>query len=539
MEQSKLFSLEKVIYLISLLLLTVVMYNYSPSPNDGITDDKKYYQQANTLKKHGIFKGFTVLKNQYLERQDPNIDDSSPRGHHPLRIGRILLHRSFLAIDSGLFSGTYVSLLFYILLGILCYWFLSLYWSERRALAVSLLVSLAPMLMGFSARALMETQHYFLMMLALFSAINYAHYPNKKNIAVLVLALFLNLAWKETSALFFPFFIGILIVSKWVYNKEIDYKHIAAAIFIPPIVLLLCHSIIFGLGDLYEIVTYQSNRHLFNERADYHVKSKNGPWYQYFVDFFILSPVVSILFFLGVGFFIARLNGKKIFADKNHQDINSLIFIAFLAYSFGVFSLLIKHVRYGIFLDFVYRFFAVSFIFGIAKQLFDGRKYFWPFIIGAMLIVIGSDLKQYHHFFVDLRLKNVWSRTILEAESFFKTMPKKKKKNNQNSAPKEDTDKETQQDQIGVLNKNALSSYNQKDYVKSIELATESVQLDRNSAFPYFILCNSYYKIQENAIAKVNCQKYASFDFSTLPESNRRAAEKRLRKVEKVLEALE
>lgn len=523
----KILSFERLAYCIGLLLLTLIVYNFSPNPDDGITDDHRYYRQATAIEKYGVFDGFDYLAKKHVEEHKPDLKDSTPQGHHPLRIGQILVHRTFLLVDSTIFAGTYVSVFFYFLLGVLCYWFLSLYWKERKTLAIASLVLIGPLLMGFSARAIMETQHYFMMLLALFSAINYIHYPNKKNIVLFILALFLNLVWKETSALFFPFFIGIVFVSKWIYNKDIDYKHIAAFIFIPPIMVLVCYFILFGYDNLQKIVITHANIHLFNERGAYHVKSKNGPWYQYFVDFFMLSPVVSIFFFLGVGYFIANLKGRNIFESKNRQDINAVIFFAFLVYAFGVFALLIKHVRYAIFLEFVYRFFAVSFIFELGKQLFEGRKYFWPTIFACVLLVGATDLRQYHHFFVKSRMTDVWNVNLAKAEKFFQ-LNRKKNKN-----VKKDTSAV-----ISSLHKKSLRAYNNDHYTQSVKLANEALEMQDNS-FSYFMLCQSYYSLNKFELANENCLKYKNYNFDSLPDKNKKWVKQRLKKVNKFLELIE
>ena len=189
--------------------------------------------------------------------------------------------------------------------------------------------------------------------------------------------------------------IGMLFFGKMFYNNSITYKQIVVAALVPFFVLLLLYIFIFGFQNLLDIATYQIERHLINKRAEYHLKDKNGPWFQYIVDFFILSPTTSILFFLGVGYLFAT---DKINLSSR-QNMTLLFLLFFFIYAFGVFALLIKHVRYAIFLGVVYRFFVVLFIINLIQKYITDKGWSLYTLALVMLIVIGLDLKSYQRLF--------------------------------------------------------------------------------------------------------------------------------------------
>lgn len=507
------------VYILLLSISCLIIWNLSPNPSNSITDDKKYLDQATKINRYGVSKGFTVLTKQYLSKQSSTETSSQPKGHHPLRVGRIVLHSAVYSINKSVMSGSYISIAFFVLLGIFIYWWVGKYWSPLETMAICTIVIFSPFLMGYSARALIETQHYFFMLGMLFFFIDFIHKPTNRNLGLFIIITVLSILFKETAGLFFPFFVLGVLAAKLFYNKSISYIQIASIVILVPLLLLCVYVLIFGFQNLYDIITHQTNRHIVNERSQYHIRDKDGPWYQYFLDFFILSPLVSILFFLFVGFFLAKDKDKN-----NIKDVNIICFLAFFVSAFIIFSILIKHVRYAIFLDFIYRFASVSFLFILVTKWVK-EKYQLLAVFSMLMILLVVDMVKYKRFFVDQKLTKVWSRSLFNAEGFFKDRNPSEKLQLHNTF-------------VNYANEH----YEAKKYELAIDYAQKALgyKTTKKDSKVYYILCGGYYNLNQMENAVPLCKKVV--ELSEIPTKNkklRRANNKRAQESKKILTTIE
>jgi len=406
----------KKLYIIPYIIIVCVgiFITFKWAPDDNYyrnTDSNKFFNQAKVVSEYGVFDGFEKLKTDFIAGVSR---DNARRNeyHHPLRYGRILMHAYALRYFPNYDSGKYLQLFSLFLLSLLVAHFLSRYYDDEIAFLTGILIVYSPLILAYAGRPLTEMQHYLVVIFLLFSFINYIKTENRKYALYLILGVIFGIGVKETTVLVYPFFMAGLFVAKLFYKSKIKWLDIALCIVVPGIVLVIIYSTLFGgIGGVIEIAQYQSQKHFVDKHLTFFSESfKAGPWYQYFVDYFVLSPVVSILFLVSVGY---HLREEKI--DPIH-----LIFLVFFAYMFFTLSFLIRHVRYAMSLDFIYRFFTASLLFSLYRSEKLKMSALKPVALAVSVVfIMGLDLKKFKNIFVDQGIARTFIPYLLQAEKFF------------------------------------------------------------------------------------------------------------------------
>jgi|GEM_PF-4796032 len=525
------------------LALIVGLWAFNNVPNWNKGDQERYYHQVEVLQDKGLFGGFDFLATEYVEKAT-DVSDSATQGHHPLRISRILLHRIFHVINPNINSGAYISIFSFVLILILSFWFVSKYWSHERAIMVCLLLLVAPLFLAYSGKALTETLFCFTILASLFSILHYLENPSSTNMIWVVLALFLAISTKEQSLLLYPFFALILLKGKLLFEKEANWGHMAIML-VAPIVLygVLC-AVIFGVSDTMEMVGLQFNRHIVNERTSGHLALKDGPWYRYIVDFMILSPTVSLLFLASLGYYF--YNFKKEFWKE-------YVLIGLFFYTLIAFSLIIKNVRYVLFLEFVYRFFAASMLLLLAKQFMPKN---WKMVAGVgIFLLVASSFLQANYLFRTAKTGNVLSYHLLKAEKFFDPAALETYRNERvddfrverleamtyqmdQTLAKQDGSYKIQATKLGTseaYNMLAMEYLQEKDYQKSVEYAEKSLQYREKSLIAYACLCEGYLHLKKFEKSIQNCEKSLEImpDYPNIKDFLGRAKQRKTELLEK------
>ncbi len=399
-------------YLLIVILSIIITFKWAPDDNYyRNTDSNKFYNQAKVVSEYGVFDGFEKLRVDFIE----GVKRGGPRRneyHHPLRFGRILMHAYALRYFPNYDSGKYLQLTGLFLLTLLIAHFLSRYYDDKIAFLTGILVVFSPLILAYAGRPLTEMQHYLVVIFLLFSFINFVKTENRKYAWYLILGVVFGIGLKETTILVYPFCIAGLFIYKIFLKSKIRWLDIGLCIVVPGIILLAIYAILYGgLSGVIEIAQYQSQKHFVDKHLTFFSESfKAGPWYQYFIDYFILSPVVSILFLVSVGY---HLRNEKV--DPIH-----IIFLIFFAYMFFVLSFLIRHVRYAMSLDFIYRFFAASFILALYRHKKFNLGMLKPVILVICVSgIIGLELKKFKNIFVDQGIARTFIPYLLQAEKFF------------------------------------------------------------------------------------------------------------------------
>ncbi len=398
--------------ILTVITLAAALWSFNFIPNWNKGDQKKYYNQARVIQQKGIFGGFDYLVEEYIEKKNAHkAKDSSGKAHHPLRVSRILLHRFAMIFIPNIRSGAWISIFAFIIIIYLTFFFVKRYWDTRHALLTAILLACAPLLLAYAGKAMSELPYCLTVLLAFFSFFLLVNEPeNRKHLIFFILSLTFSITNKEQSVFLIPFFGGGMLLAKWFYGRKITYQQILLAFAIPGILLVGIYLLFFGFSNLQEIVTAQTQRHLVSERYYGHIALKEGPWYRYIVDFFVLSPITSILFFIGLAYYLFKYKAK--------QPFNELMLLAFFVYTLLVFNLIIKNVRYVIFLDLIYRFFATVAII-VLIDMFINEKWKQYATMLVLALVMVANFGQANNLFIKNKTGNVLSFKLFAAEGFY------------------------------------------------------------------------------------------------------------------------
>jgi Alg9-like mannosyltransferase family len=116
---------------------------------------------------------------------------------------------------------------------------------------------------------------------------------------------------------------------------------------------------------------------------DYLIATGSGPWYEYVVDFVLLSPPVAILFLMFCGRFVAA----------RRRDLAAALVLVFICYAVACLSLVPKNPRFALPLDPLLRLCAASMVVATAADLRAGAKARAAMLIAVVMLVVVSDAR--------------------------------------------------------------------------------------------------------------------------------------------------
>lgn len=391
-------------YILLFIALTISVLNIlNTLPNEDEyyyrADEGIYYRQGTIIKQQGL-SGFRTLGNNYLT----TVEEQT--GPPPLRLAQITIAALFLSTNSSITSLSNYSLISYIILNIILFIFIKKYWGVEVGLIAVIMMIFSPLNMGLARRALMDPTYYLFTTLSLFLLINFVEVKSRRNFLLLLASLVFNVLLKETCYFLMPFFIITLLVLKFTGDKEIKLLQIAAIAILPPAVAGTLYLIAFGgFTPVLEICKILVTPN-FNTPMQYIVDFGSGPWYQYFIDYFVMSPIISLLFFLYLGHYLTSSN----------KNIATNIIISFFIYFIICFAPLPKNIRYGVNLNFIYILFAALMLINLFDRLFTNDK-LKKIALGAIVLLISLlGLKTYNKFFIDYKIYDPIAFNLLSVE---------------------------------------------------------------------------------------------------------------------------
>ncbi len=378
------------------LLFTVVLYAviltiYNHFPAETAfrfnSDEGVYLRQAMIVKEKGLA-GFRDLCDIYLKNE--NQEQLFP---NPLRVGHILLATLFYLFSPHATSLAFLSLCFFAALCCLVFLFLKNRLPLPIATLAACLVCISPLLGSLSSRALSDTDSCFFQILTLFMFLRYLEQPGAQRLAVFIISFSASILVKETGVIFIPFYLAYMIYYRGHGKKGILPGHIVAGSILPiltsAVVILLCLG---SLDTVFSIGNIIAGNNMDKATVIPYVRDYNsGPWYQYLVDYMLLSPLLTILFLLFAGHYILQ-KPKTILASA------LLLYVVYFLLSY---EFLPKNVHYALSLDIPLRIGATLYL----VQLFSSmplrtvqRKIAFSAVI---LLLAGYDINNYFKFFVD------------------------------------------------------------------------------------------------------------------------------------------
>ena len=195
-------------------------------------------------------------------------------------------------------------------------------------LGMSLLVAVAPLQIYLAQRALVDGYFALLAVAAVWLAWeNLRHPRHLGRLGAYTVTLVLLVLTKENAAFVVFAIFGALLLNRFLHIGTVTPHLLAATVLGPALAVFFLALLIGGIpewlrSDVMFVAKSRTNQ--------YSILAQDGPWYRYFIDFVIMSPVIVALA-LGRMFQLRKSDGAEIFLT------------AFLALSF----LSMANVTYG------------------------------------------------------------------------------------------------------------------------------------------------------------------------------------------------
>ena len=390
-----------IIFFIALSFSTLRILSSFPTTNYG--DEITYYGQAKNVRDHGIV-GFQKNADFFLQDQIAHLYPP------PIRIA----HNCF-AVIALKFSDTFsalslLSLTFFIIHCIVCFFFIKKYWGPMASIIAGLLICLSPLSCGLAGRALSESGFYLFFTLSIFLLIDYLRKPGLLKMVLFIVFFSICLLIKESAVFISPFWGGILLIEKLFFKKALNLLHIFTLV-LSPLLLTFC-AYLLALGNFNKVIDIFNVMRQINVTVPhtYILWYNSGPWYQYFVDYFILSPFTSLLFLFFVGHY---------FTVQKIRTQEMTFLILFFIYFIVVFSFLPKNVRYAQPLDLVYRISSALIIIRLFEKSNLSIAVRNATTISFFILILISDFLSYRNFFVTHNIYDPMAYNLLKAAGFF------------------------------------------------------------------------------------------------------------------------
>ena len=366
-----------IIFSVALLFSSLRIIKYFPTSNFG--DEVTYYLQAKNVAEYGIY-GYQLNAKAFLN------DSISQLYPPPIRIAHIFFDAIALKFSNTFIALSYLSLIFYLLHCIVSFFYIKKIWGPTASFLAGLLICFSPLSCGLAGRALSESGYYLFFTLSLFIFIDYLTKPNL--IKMILFILFFSLCIQKSLKIIY---ILTLVLS--------------------PLLISLC-IYIFVLGDINKVVDIFMVIGKINIAVPhtYILWYNSGPWYQYFVDYFMLSPFTSLLFLLFAGYYIP--------IQKNWNQQLNILFLFFI-YFIVVYSFLPKNVRYAQSLDLIYRIGSALMIIKLFANSNLSTQIKKAIFVSSFTLLIINDLFSYRNFFIIHNIYDPMSYNLLTAAGFF------------------------------------------------------------------------------------------------------------------------
>lgn len=486
-------------YFIGLLVCLGISVGYLIATMPALTDyyygadEGMYYRQAKAVSEHGV-SGYRTVADSYINNENEHFFP------HPLRAGHIALASLFVGFNDSIASLSYLSLLAFIVLCIASFFFVKKHWDEQTALMASLLICFSPLGMGMARRALMDAEVYLFISLSLFAFINYITDSSRRNFIFFLAALTFSLLIKETTVLLMPFYCIALFVAKLKEERTKVLKNVVLTGVVPVVVSGVVYLLLLGgFERVFKVVEIVLNTSVFLDKPFAYVTNyMSGPWYQYFIDYFIMSPIVSILFFLSAGYYLS--------IEK--KDITLRLLLGFFVWSVLSLSFLSKDIRYAINLDLIYRIFAALVLVFFIKK-FSANELSRVVTVASIVVIIYLDCVKFNTVFLTSKIYDPIAFNLLVAEKFIPQPAPAAAQTQVNTADK--TEKLLQELQSNPTPESylelSLTFYRAGNYENCIRAAEKALELKPDFADAYNNIGSAYIMLKEYDKGIEACEK--------------------------------
>ena len=364
-------------------------------------DEGYYLAYASFISKNGI-SSYKELFNEY------SLNPKRWVFPNPLRIGFILISSMWCRIFGHSFVAlSYLSLVSFVLLIFITYYFCIRIFDEQKAILMSLLITFSPLAMAMARRALSDSLSTLFLGLTIWLFLDMIYRDPRliKKIFFLV-AFSVAILVKEISSLLVVPFVIFLLIYKYRFKgkvKSSDFLYIS----LYPASLVLVIYFIFS-GNLLRIIETLQLVSMTVDTNQYALSYGSGPCFRYIIDYMLLSPWTIILC-LGYVFYLI-MNIKS-------SDAREIYFLVILLSLFFIFNFFTKNIRYVMILDTPIRLFSVLMLYRLVPERLRGD---WRFTaIGTIaLLICMVDFFNFKELFIIRGIYDPVSAVLLKLRHF-------------------------------------------------------------------------------------------------------------------------
>ena len=367
-------------------------------------DEGTYYRQAKTIKRFG-YQGYRFAAERFIQ------DKAAHTFPPPLRVLPLALDALALSVSNSFASLSAVSLICFVLLGFVSYYYIKDVWDRNLAVIVVVLLAFSPLGSAMARRALIDSLTYLVTAFSLLSFLAYTVRRDAGRLLVFSFSLFLLQMTRESGLLLYPFYCAVIVYLHYRRRHQgITLRAIFLCFAVPIGAMMIVYQALYGAGTLYRImhVIYSDN---LMKPSYYALNFSSGPWYRYLVDFMLLSPVSILLAYLYAGYYLYR----------RQFDTQIGVLLLFFAYTIFVFAFLQMNVRYVIFLDLVIRIIEALGLLAITSAFIINKRKRSIVIAAVVVMLTIVDFRAFTNYFVTNNVYDPVSYNLLYVEKFIPT----------------------------------------------------------------------------------------------------------------------
>jgi len=280
----------------------------------------------------------------------------------------------------------------YLLFIITCFYFSRKFFGDEVSYLFTLLISSAPLIMAMGKRALADSSSNLFWALSIWTFMDFLATQKKTKFLIFLMVYSFSIAMKESSAMLMAFFIVFFLVYKHYFKNPISGIYLPGIIFTPLIIVSASYIVLLGgLSNFLLLIKSVFEIHFINVGlSEYGRLYCMGPWYKFFIDYLLLSPITTLLFLGYAGYILA----------SRKWDWKKMCFFLYFVVIFAVFNTFLKHgkiARFVMNIEMVISLFSVFMLYELFRQG-DTKKQFRMVFISTLAIFLVNYLNFYYFF---------------------------------------------------------------------------------------------------------------------------------------------
>lgn len=386
-------------FLVILVCISIFIFKNFPTPGQyyATADEGMYFKRSMIINEMGL-KGFSKITDNFI------FIEQEHNASNPCRYLYYMCGALFVGLSPKIDSLSILSLFYFFVTGLILYIYIKKLENEKIAFFTSILAITFPISMGMAGRALMDSGNTLFCIWVLLSYALAVKEPIRNNWAVFAMVSFISFFYKESNFFVVPFFALFSFYLIYTKKNPLSYRSFFYFHILPPLIAIAGYiAFVGGFEKINQVIHIMQTT-----RIEYVFYWGNGPWYQYLIEFSILSLATMILFFSGIFDFKKHPNQKNIL----------LLFLTFFIFSLIVYAFIPKNIR------FFYNCFIVCSLFASHKLLSikisskNKIQNIFPYIF-VTIVGISHCLIYYNLF----KINNMYDPTFYEIIKDFNFIP--------------------------------------------------------------------------------------------------------------------